>query len=251
MAENNAGRFEGKKFVITGGSGGIGRATAELLAAEGASVLATGTNADKLAAVKGPRIHTLVNDAGSPEAANALAAWVREHFGTVDGVFLNAGYGLFVPHDQVTAEAFAQQYDVNVRGPILHVAVLSPLLKEGGSVVLNTSIASEMGMPGGVLYGSSKAALRNVTRTLAAELAGRKIRVNAISPGPVGTDFFARTGIPEDQAAQMAQGILAQVPLGRFGEAVEIARPVAFLLSDDASFITGAELVADGGMAQV
>lgn len=247
------GRFSGKKFVITGGSGGIGRATAERLAEEGAEVLVTGTNQGKLDAVKAgdSRIHVLANDAGSPEAASALGAWVKETFGTIDGVFLNAGFGLFVPHDQVTPEVFAQQYDVNLRGPLLHVAALSPLLNEGGSIVVNTSIASEMGMPGGVLYGSSKAALRNAVRTLAAELAPRKIRVNAISPGPVGTDFFARTGIPEEQAAEMAKGILAQVPLGRFGEAKEIAGPTVFLMSDDASYITGTELVVDGGMAQV
>lgn len=246
-------RFEGKKVIITGGSGGIGRATAERLVAEGAHVLITGTNPEKLAAAKGGHaaIHTLVNDAGDPSAALALAEWAKANFGTIDGVFLNAGYGLFVPHDQVNAEHFEQQYSVNVRGPILHVQALSALLSNGASVVLNTSVAGELGMPGGVLYGSSKAALRNVTRTLAAELAPRNVRVNAVSPGPIGTDFFARTGIPDDQVAAMAEGIKGRVPLGRFGTAQEAAAVAAFLLSSDASFVTGSEYVVDGGMTQV
>lgn len=245
-------RFNGKNVVITGGSGGIGRATAARLLQEGARVLVTGTNPEKLASAEKEHrgLLTLVNDAGDPRAAFALADVAREHFGTVHGVFLNAGYGLFVPHDQVTADQFEQQYSVNVRGPILHMRALSPLLAEGAAVLVNTSVARELGMPGGVLYGSSKAALRNVVQVLAAELAPR-VRVNAVSPGPIGTDFFGRTGIPEEQVRQMGQHIVQQVTLGRFGEAREIASAAAFLLSDDASYITGTELVVDGGMTQV
>jgi NAD(P)-dependent dehydrogenase (short-subunit alcohol dehydrogenase family) len=136
-------------------------------------------------------------------------------------------------------------------GPILHARELSGLIVEGGSIVLNTSVAQHLGMQGGVLYGSTKGALRTVTRTLAAELAGRNIRVNAVSPGPVGSDFFARTGMPQEQVSAMAEGIRAQVPLGRFGESKEIAGVAAFFFSSDASFITGAELVVDGGMTQI
>ena len=247
------GRFDSKKFVITGGSGGIGLATAKRLASEGARVLVTGTNAQKLerAANQIPGLLTLVNDAGDPEAARALGSHVKEVFGTVDGVFLNAGYGVFVPHTDVTAEQFNQQYSVNVMGPILHARELSGLVNEGGSLLINTSVVQDMGMQGGILYGSTKGALRTVTRTLASELAARNVRVNAVSPGPIGSDFFARTGMPEDQINAMAQGIQAQVPLGRFGEASEIAGVVAFFFSDDASFITGSELVVDGGMTQI
>lgn len=247
------GRFTSKKFVITGGSGGIGLATAMRLIEEGAHVLVTGTNATKLNRAKAshPSLITLVNDAGDPDSPAILAATVREHFGLVDGVFLNAGYGLFTPHNAVTSEQFDAQYNVNVRGPVLQMSALSPLLNEGASVVLNTSVAQHLGMQGGILYGSTKGALRTVTRTLASELAGRQIRVNAVSPGPVGSDFFDRTGMPPEQVEAMAAGIQAQVPLGRFGDVSEIAGVVAFLFSTDASFMTGAEIVVDGGMTQV
>ena len=245
-------RFQGRNVVITGGSGGIGRATAARVVSEGGKVLITGTNQEKLdqAAREIDGVIPFVNDAGDPESAHALAEAVETHLGLVDGLFLNAAYGELVPHDQVTAAQFDRQYAVNVRGPILQVRALAALLRDGGSIVLNTSVVQSVGMQGGILYGSSKSALRNVTRVLAAELAPR-IRVNAVSPGPVSTDVFARTGLPEEQTAQLAEGILAQVALKRFGEASEIASAAAFLLSDDASFVTGSELVVDGGITQV
>lgn len=245
-------RFANKSVVITGGSGGIGKAAAERIADEGGRVLVTGTNQKKLDAVaRGDQILTLLNDAGNPAAADELAAAVQKHFGQVDVVFLNAGYGIFVAHNEVTAEQFDQQYAVNVRGPILHAKALSQLIKPHGNILLNTSQAQYLGMEGGIIYNSTKGALRTVTRVLAKELAPRGIRVNAVSPGPIGTDFFNRTNLPEDQLEELAQSIQSQVPLGRFGTPEEVAAVALFLMSDDASYVTGAEFTVDGGMTQV
>jgi NAD(P)-dependent dehydrogenase (short-subunit alcohol dehydrogenase family) len=248
-----AGRFASKKVLITGGSGGIGRATAERIVAEGGRVLVTGTNTEKLDAVKAdlPNVVTLVNDAGDPAAAERLGEIVKSEFGELDAAFLNAGYPNFVPHTEVTAAAFDRQYAVNVRGPILHAKAISPLIREGGSIVINASVARNVGLLGGVIYNSTKGAMRTVTRVLALELAGRKIRVNAVSPGPIGSDFFDRTGMPEEQVEQFVEQILATVPLGRIGEPEEVASVATFLLSDEASYVTGSEYIVDGGMTQV
>ena len=245
-------RFEGSKFLVTGGTSGIGKAAVARLAAEGATVLATGTNPDRLAAIESEfGVSVLANDAGDPGAADALATAVKERLGEIDGVFVNAGFGEFVPVEQVSVDSFDRQYGVNVRGPLLQVKALSPLLKSGASIVFNTSVANELGMAGASVYASTKAALRSVTRVLAAELAPRGIRVNAVSPGPIETDFLARAGVPAEQAQQMAQGILAQVPLNRFGKSEEVAAVATFLLSNEASFVTGAEYKVDGGMTDV
>ncbi len=227
------GRFAGKNVLITGGSGGIGKATAERIAAEGGRVLITGTNRDKLDGVKAkiPDLLTLVNDAGDPAAAERLGEIVKSEFGELDAAFLNAGYATFVRHTDVTADDFDRQYAVNVRGPILHAKAISPLLREGGSIVINASVARNVGLPGGVIYNSTKGALRTVTRVLALELADRKIRVNAVSPGPIGSDFFDRTGMPQEQLQQFVEQVLSTVPLGRVGEPREVAWNAGFMSS--------------------
>ncbi len=223
------GRFTGKNVLITGGSGGIGKATAERIAAEGGRVLITGTNRGKLDGVTAsvPDLLTLVNDAGDPAAAERLGDFVKSEFGELDAAFLNAGYAHFVPHSDVTADDFDRQYAVNVRGPILHARAISPLMREGGSIVINASVARSVALPGGVLYNSTKGAMRTVTRVLALEMADRKIRVNAVSPGPIGSDFYHRTGMTDEQIQQFVEQVLTSVPLGRVGEPKEVAAVAA------------------------
>jgi len=246
-------RFQDKTVLVTGGTSGIGLATAKRLANEGAHVIVTGSRQDSLdqAASELPGARFLLNDAGDPAAAESLASAVRSLGRTLDAAFLNAGFGRFHPLDAVTSEEFDAHFNVLVKGPLLQTRALAPLLRDGGSVVLTTSVVNNLGMPGAAIYSAAKGAARTLTRVLARELAPRGIRVNAVSPGPIGTGFFARTGMSQQEIEGMAEQILAQVPLGRFGTPEDVAAVAAFLLSDEAAFVTGSEYVVDGGMSEL
>jgi NAD(P)-dependent dehydrogenase (short-subunit alcohol dehydrogenase family) len=245
-------RLAGKNALITGGTTGIGLETARQFIAEGARVIVTGQNPETLAAAAkelGPSAITLASDAGSPGAGEALAARVRQEFGHLDVLFVNAGVGVFQPVEAFDEAAFDRQMTINFKGPYFLVQKLLPVFGKPASIVLNTSINAHIGMPNSSVYAASKAALLSLSRTLSGELVERGIRVNAISPGPVSTPIYGKLGVPAEQLSAMAEGIRTHIPLKRFGDPAEIARAAVFLASDESSFMLGAEIIIDGGMS--
>jgi NAD(P)-dependent dehydrogenase (short-subunit alcohol dehydrogenase family) len=249
-------RLTGKRALITGGTTGIGFATAQRFLAEGAAaVVITGQNAERLAeatAALGNRATGLAADVRDAAAMDRLAAEVPAALGgPLDVLFANAGIGAFVPLGDADAAFFDDQFDVNVKGVFLTVQKLTPLMARGGAVILNASAVQEKGLAGGHVYLATKAAVRSLARSLAAELAPLGIRVNAVSPGMVPTPFQGKMGMPQDVLDGFATYVTAATPLARTGTPDEIAAAVAFLASTDASFVAGAELVVDGGWSAV
>lgn len=244
-------RFKGKRILITGGTSGMGLATAKRIVEEGGEVAVTGMSQDHLdEAGRSLPSGSLVlrNDASDPDAAKELGQKVKDQMGGLDGLFLNAGYGKFVNTEDVDAEFFDGMNNTNVRGPALHMRELKSLINKGGSVLVTASVAPYLGNPQGAVYAGTKAALRAMSRAWAADLAKDNIRVNAMGPGPIETNFFADLGLPDDQKDKMVDRIKKQVPLGRMGTSEECAAVACFLLSDDASYVTGSEYMVDGGM---
>ena len=249
------GKLTGKVALVTGGTTGIGLATAKQLLNEGAeTVIITGRNRERLNAAQaelGERSVAIASDAGDPEAIEALFRVIGERYGRLDAVFFNAGVATFGPVAEFPLEEAERLLQINFLGPWLGLKAALPLLKRGGAVLFNTSATNTIGVPGASVYAATKAALRSLVRTAANELAGAGVRVNAVSPGPIETPIYGKTGMADGEIKAFASQIIGKVPLGRFGAADELAKVALFLLSDDASFVTGAEYVADGGMTQV
>jgi NAD(P)-dependent dehydrogenase (short-subunit alcohol dehydrogenase family) len=247
-------RLQGKTALITGGTTGIGLATARLFIDEGARVAVTGLNPDTLEAARrelGEQALVLRCDAGAPQEQARLVASVREALGRLDVVFVNAGIGDFRPLEQWDEAGFDRSFATNLKGPFFLLQALLPVLAHPASVVLNTSVNAHLGMPHSSVYSATKAALRSLARTLSGEWAGRGIRVNAVSPGPVTTPIYGKLGLPAEQLEQMAEGIRQQVPLQRFGDPKEIAEAVLFLASNASSYMVGSEMLVDGGLLSV
>jgi NAD(P)-dependent dehydrogenase (short-subunit alcohol dehydrogenase family) len=244
-------RFEGKVAVVTGGNSGIGLATAKAFAREGASVVITGRDEASLKAAEreiGGGAMALRADVSRLSEIDAAMGRIRERFGRIDALFVNAGIGKFVPFDQVTETFFDETVAVNLKGAFFTVQKALPLLGPGAAVVLNASINAHKGMPGTSVYGATKAAVVNLAKTISADLVARGIRVNAISPGPVESALLARTGLSAEQLNQTRDWIKSQVLIKRLAKPDEIAEAVLYLCSGASPFVVGAELVIDGGM---
>jgi NAD(P)-dependent dehydrogenase (short-subunit alcohol dehydrogenase family) len=242
------GKLAGKIAVITGGSSGIGLATAQRFVAEGAYVFITGRRQAELdAAVKliGNHVTGVQGDVAKLADLDRLYETVRTEKGRLDIVFANAGGGELAPLGSITEEHFDKTFNVNVRGTLFTVQKALPLLNDGGSIILTGSIAGVKGIPAFSVYSATKAAIRSFVRSWTSDLKDRHIRANVISPGTIDTPILAP--LPKEAIAQ----ILSTAPMGRMGEPDEIAKAAVFLASDDSSYITGIELFVDGGAAQI
>lgn len=248
-------RLTGKIALVTGGTSGLGLATAKQFVSEGARVIVTGRRQPELdAAVKALGVNVLgvPGDVSVLSDLDRLYATIREVYGRLDVLFANAGGGTFLPIGEITEEQFDKYFGINVKGTLFTAQKALPLMAAGGSIVLNGSMVSVKGVPGFSVYAATKAALRSFARTWAVDLKGKNIRVNVVSPGVVVTPAYkTELGLSDEQIKQFeAQGAVA-APLGRTGTPDEIAKAVVFLASDDSSYITGADLFVDGGAAQI
>jgi NAD(P)-dependent dehydrogenase (short-subunit alcohol dehydrogenase family) len=250
------GKLDGKIALITGGSTGIGFATAERFIAEGAAhVFITGRRQETLdEAVKklgGKKVTAVQGDTSNLADLDKLYSVIKKQTGHLDILFANAGSGTFAPLGSITEKHFDDIFNVNVRGVLFTVQKALPIFKDGGSIILNASIVSSKGMPAISVYSATKAALRSFARCWTVDLKERKIRVNALSPGPIDTPGLRGLGANEEEQKLFLATMTASAPMNRIGTSDEIAKVAVFLASDDSSYITGIELFVDGGTAQI
>ena len=247
-------RLAGKRALITGGTTGIGLETARQFLHEGARVMITGNNPANLDAARkelGPDVVAVASDASDAGAQKQLAETVRQTFGALDVLFVNAGIVDMRPIEQMDEAGFDRSFAINLKGPYFLIQALLPVFANPASIVMNGSVNAHIGMAGTSVYAATKAALISLIRTLSGELIGRGIRVNAISPGPISTPLYGKLGFSEAELKQVATSIQGQVPAKRFGTPTEIANAVVFFASDESAYTIGSELLIDGGMSNI
>lgn len=247
-------KLEGKVALITGGTSGIGLATAKQFVAEGAYVFITGrrqTELDTAVNAIGKNIRGVQSDVSNLTDLDRLFATIQQEQGHLDILFANAGVGEIAPLGSITEEHFDKTFNINVKGVLFTVQKALPLLPDGASIILNASIVSIKGTPAFSVYSATKAAVRSFARNWILDLKDRQIRVNAISPGVVPTPGYDLLGLSDEQLQEFITSQANTIPLGRVGTPDEIAKAVVFLASDDSSFVNGIELFVDGGMAQI
>jgi NAD(P)-dependent dehydrogenase (short-subunit alcohol dehydrogenase family) len=248
-------RLEGKVALVTGGNSGIGLATATRLHQEGGRLAISGRNQktlDEAAEAIGKDVLAVKADVSVASDLDKLYAVVAQKLGKIDVLFANAGIYKFAPLSATSEVLYDELFDINTKGVYFTIQKALPFLNDGASIIINTSVVDEIGLPNGSVYAATKSALRSFTRSLAAELVGRNIRVNAVSPGPIETPAgFERAGLSKEAVDEFLKSTVSQVPMKRIGQPSEIAGAVAFLASSDASFMTGAEIPVDGGMGQI
>ena len=246
--------LEGKVAVVTGGNSGIGLATAQRFVEEGADVFITGRRQSELdAAVKqiGKNVTGVQGDVSNLADLDRLYDTVKQQKGRIDVLFANAGIIELAPLGSITESHFDKIFNINVKGLLFTVQKALPLFQDGGSIILTASINSSKGFETSTVYSATKAAIRSFARTWTVDLKHRKIRVNAISPGPIDTPIFNSAVQTEEEIEQIKASLVASVPMGRMGNPDEVAKAALFLASDDSGFITGIELTVDGGTAQI
>jgi NAD(P)-dependent dehydrogenase (short-subunit alcohol dehydrogenase family) len=247
-------RLAGKKALVTGGTTGIGFATAKRFLAEGAQVAISGQNQERLQEALSKLGNNAIGVLADLSLANNVQTMVdrvKRDFGSLDILVANAGITKPAPVNIVDEAHIDEQFDLNFKGVFFTVQKALPILNNPASIVLNTSCLDEMGMPGMSIYSASKAAVRSLARSFSVELVGQGIRVNAVSPGPIETPIYSKLGMPAEAVQSMAAGLIQQIPMGRFGQADEVAKAILFLASDDSSFMLGEEIVVDGGWSKI
>lgn len=247
-------KLDGKIALITGGNSGIGLATAKLFKAEGATVIITGRNQERLEAAAleiGDGTVAIQSDTSKLDDISSLFEEIGKRFKKLDILFANAGVATFGPLESVDEATYDRMMDINVKGLFFTVQKALPVLIDGATVVLNTSVASHSGFANTAVYSATKAAVRSFARTLSADLLERNIRVNAVAPGPIDTPLFGKLGLPEEAIEATKAGFTEAVPMKRFGRPEEVATAVLFLSSKASSYILGEELVVGGGMTRL